>query len=314
MESFSTDAILLRRIEYGDYDLIVSYFTRSMGRISVIAKNAKKSVRRFAGALDPFIAMNIECSWPKRKNGLPVLNSVDIENPFAHIRTNTVKTGYASYWLEIVSSWMEEGKPDEALYNLVFHVLESLNSGAVPMEVLSVLFQIRFMGISGFAPNLMSCGQCGMPIDNIRQHKITFDVLAGGLVCDRCAANSLKIDVYSPEQANCSLRDSLSCYPMHKECTIAPYRDTPQQLSGTTSIREAQPAFRSLPARAITVSKGTLKQLFWMSSADIRHAERLKFSNTALKEGESLLEGFIPCHIGRNMKSLKFLHRIRSVF
>lgn len=257
MESFSTDAILLRRIEYGDYDLIVSYFTRSMGKISVIAKNAKKSVRRFAGALDPFIAMNIECSWPKKRGGLAVLNSVDIENPFAYIRTSAAKTGYASYWLEIISSWMEEGKPDEALYDLVFHVLESLNGGKVPMEVLSLLFQIRFMGISGFAPNLMSCGNCGMAIDDIHQHKITFDVVAGRVICDRCSA---------------------------------------EHLTG------------------ITVSKGTLKQLSWMGTTDIRRAERVKFSHTAVKEGEDLLEGFIPCHIGRTMKSLKFLHRIRAIF
>ncbi|MBF0302041.1 MAG: DNA repair protein RecO, partial [Desulfamplus sp.] len=186
-DSFSTDAVLLRRIEYGDYDLIVTYFTRSMGRISVIAKNAKKSVRRFAGALDPFIAMNIECSLPKRKGSLPVLNSVDIENPFANIRTSTAKTGYASYWIEIINSWMDDGKPDVAIYNLIFHVLESLNSGKIPVEVLSVIFQIRFMGISGFTPNLMGCGQCGKSLDEIRQHKVTFDLAAGRLICDRCS-------------------------------------------------------------------------------------------------------------------------------
>ncbi|MBF0302040.1 MAG: DNA repair protein RecO C-terminal domain-containing protein, partial [Desulfamplus sp.] len=57
---------------------------------------------------------------------------------------------------------------------------------------------------------------------------------------------------------------------------------------------------------------GTLKQLSWMSNTDIRCAERLKFSRTAVKEGEHLLEGFIPWHIGRNMKSLNFLHQIRK--
>lgn len=279
MESFSTDAILLRRVEYGDYDLIVSYFTRSMGRISVIAKNAKKSVRRFAGALDPFIAMNIECSWPRRRGSLPVLNSVDIENPFSHIRTSTVKTGYASYWLEIISSWMEEGKPDEALYDLVFHVLDSLNGGKVPMEVLSVLFQIRFMGISGFTPDLMGCGQCGMPIDDICQHKITFDLMAGRLICDQCR---VKIE----GTGRFSIHETPSGYSVN-------------EIAG------------SLSGRGIALSKGTLKQLSWISSTDIRQAERVKFSRTAVREGENLLEGFIPCHIGRNMKSLNFLNRIR---
>ncbi|WP_080799655.1 DNA repair protein RecO [Desulfamplus magnetovallimortis] len=262
MKSFSTDAILLKRIEYGDYDLIITYFTRSMGKISVMAKNAKKSMKRFAGALDPFIAMNIECSWPKRKNALPILNGLELENPFAHIRTCATKTGYASYWLEMINSWMEEGRPDDDLYELIYYVLESLNAGHIPAEVLSLLFQIRFMAISGFTPNITSCGDCGVSLDEIHQQMVIFDLKAGKLVCNKC----------------CSSRD----------------------ISGDEN--------------GVLVSKGTLKQLSWMNTNDIRRAERLKFSVNALREGENLLEGFIPCHIGRNLRSLIFLKRIRRSF
>ena len=42
MPGFTTDAILLRKIEYGDHDFIISFLTESKGKISVIAKNAKK--------------------------------------------------------------------------------------------------------------------------------------------------------------------------------------------------------------------------------------------------------------------------------
>ncbi len=292
-DSFSTDAILLRRIEYGDYDLIVTYFTRSMGRISVIAKNAKKSVRRFAGALDPFIAMNIECSLPKRKGSLPVLNRVDIENPFANIRTNAAKTGYASYWVEIINSWMDQGKPDDAIYDLIFHVLDSLNRGKIPVEVLSVLFQIRFMGISGFKPNLSECGQCGIPLDEIQQHKVTFDLVSGRLICDRCSGVN---GVNNFHKNGCEINEIVLKYAL------------PEQTSLSLN------SFNNASRRGISVSKGTLKQLSWMSSTDIRCAERLKFSKKAVKEGEYLLEEFIPCHIGRSMKSLNFLHRIRQTF
>jgi len=59
------------------------------------------------------------------------------------------------------------------------------------------------------------------------------------------------------------------------------------------------------------VSKGTLKQLSWINNSDIKRADRIKFSTQAIKEGETLLELFIPCHIGREMKSLRFLKRIR---
>ncbi|MBU4287277.1 MAG: recombination protein O N-terminal domain-containing protein, partial [Proteobacteria bacterium] len=54
MSSFSTPAIVLRRIDFGDYDLIINFFTLNKGKISVIAKSAKKSVKRFSGVLEPF--------------------------------------------------------------------------------------------------------------------------------------------------------------------------------------------------------------------------------------------------------------------
>ncbi|MCP4118603.1 MAG: DNA repair protein RecO [Desulfobacteraceae bacterium] len=258
MAGFSTDGILLKRIEYGDYDLIVTFFTVSMGRISVIAKNAKKSVKRFAGALEPFSAMNLECTWPKRKNTLPILNSVELSNPFAKIRTDTAKTGYACYWLELVNSWMEEGKAQAGLYELLYYVLAALDSGTMDKEILSLLFQIRFMNLSGFTPDLTCCGTCATPLDEIRQQRITFDFAEGRLVCARC---------------------------------------------GKSGARR----------HAITVSKGTLKQLFWIINSDIQRTERLRFSPCTVREGEALLEAFIPCHIGREVKSLKFLRRIREV-
>ena len=60
------------------------------------------------------------------------------------------------------------------------------------------------------------------------------------------------------------------------------------------------------------VSKGTLKQLFWINKNDVNRVDRIKFSGLAIKEGEGLLESFIPFHIGREFKSLQFLKRLRQ--
>ncbi|MCP3900988.1 MAG: DNA repair protein RecO, partial [Desulfobacteraceae bacterium] len=96
MTDFSSDAILLRRIEFGDYDYIITFLSEKSGKISVIAKNAKKSIRRFQGSLDLFSFLNIQVSFPKKKkNALPVLFNVDLVDPFEKIRTDVQKTGYA---------------------------------------------------------------------------------------------------------------------------------------------------------------------------------------------------------------------------
>ena len=62
---------------------------------------------------------------------------------------------------------------------------------------------------------------------------------------------------------------------------------------------------------SVRISKGTLKQLAWINDNEITKAGRIKFSNLAIKEGETLLQAFIPFHIGREFKSLLFLNRIK---
>ncbi len=259
MSDFCTYAILLRKIEYGDHDYIITFLTRSRGKIAVIAKNAKKSVKRFSGALDLFSVNHIQCTFPKKnKEGLTILAQTDLENGFANIRYDVLKTTYACYWVELVYLWLEEGREQTRLYDLLYFVLDMLNRSDIKMEVLSLLFQIRFMGISGFSPNIESCEKCNTPVDDIHQKSVQFDFKEGKIIC-----------------GNCLKKKSGSGYGM-------------------------------------SVSKGTLKQLVWINSADIQRADRIKSSLFAIKEGEILLESFIPFHIGREFKSLNFLRRMRQ--
>ena len=257
MSDFSTDAILLRKIEYGDHDYIITFLTRSRGKICVIAKNAKKSVKRFSGALDLFSVNHIQCTFPKKsKDALIILAQTDLENGFVNIRYDVFKTTYACYWVELIYLWLEEGKKQTQLYDLLFFVLDMLNQSEIKMEVLSLLFQIRFMRISGFSPNIEFCDNCNTPVDDIQQKRVQFDFKEGKIVCDNCLKN------------------------------------------------------RS--AHGMSVSKGTLKQLVWINAVDIQRADRMKSSLFAIQEGEVLLESFIPFHIGREFKSLKFLRQLRK--
>jgi DNA repair protein RecO (recombination protein O) len=256
MSGFSTNAILLKKIEYGDHDFIISFLTRSEGKISVIAKNAKQSIKRFSGAFDLFCMYNINCTYPKKnKEGLIILAQTDLEQGFVNIRSDIFKTAYASFWVELVHLWLEEGRVQTDLYDLLEFSLGAINENIISKEVLSLLFQIRFMSISGFSPNIEHCGKCGTLLDQIKQKNVRFDFSEGRIICQNCINKRSKY--------------------------------------------------------GMTISKGTLKQLFWINNSDINRADRIKFSSFAIKEGSRLLESFIPFHLGREFKSLKFLNQIR---
>ena len=171
MPLFSTPAILLRRLDYGDFDLILTFLSLERGKISLIAKSAKKSTKRFAGILELFTLMEAVASAGKGR-GLPVLQEATLISPFSTIRNDIRKTAYASYWVELVDGWMEPGQPNPALFDLLLHVLTRLDAEDGTAAALSVLFQARFMTLAGLAPNLRRCGRCHLDLDRVAENRV----------------------------------------------------------------------------------------------------------------------------------------------
>ncbi len=185
MAGFSTPAIILRRIAYGDYDLIITFLTSVRGKVTVIAKSAKKSRKRFAGILEPFSDLEIVCSEGRRK-GMPVLQEAALIAPFPGIRTDIQKTGYASYWAEIIHAWMEERGDQLQAYPLFQFVLAQLDRGELSGAELSILFQMQFLTLAGMGPNLTCCSVCRTDLENFPHPAMGFDLSKGGLICHRC--------------------------------------------------------------------------------------------------------------------------------
>ncbi len=253
MSLFSSPAILIRRLDYGDFDLIITFLTYQHGKMTAIAKSAKKSTKRFSGVLELFSLLDIVVSKSNRK-GLPVLTEASFSCPLNHIRGNITKTAYASYWAELVNDTLEEGRQQVAVFQLLDYALRALDAGEIPDEVLSILFQMRLLTLSGLCPNLNYCCTCHSDMADISQYKINVDPAKGGVVCEHCTP-----------------------YSSGQRC----------------------------------LSKGTIKQLQWLNTCELNKAGRIRFSPAAMRESLAFLEAFVPYHLGREPKSLKFLRRLR---
>ncbi len=189
MSVFSTPAILLHRLDYGDFDLILTFLSLERGKITLIAKSAKKSTKRFAGILELFSLIEVVGSTG-RGRGLPVLQEAKLHSPFSTIRDDINKTAYASYWCELINKWVEENRKQAQLYHLLRHVLSRLDSGAASAAELSILFQMRLLNLSGHSPNLRQCARCQKQLESIQPNRVVFDISKGGILCDTCAAGT----------------------------------------------------------------------------------------------------------------------------
>lgn len=185
MPHLSSPAIVLRAIEHGDDDKIITFFTLKRGKISLIAKGAKKSIKRFAGILELFSVLNLDWAYG-RGRGLPILQEASIAHAFERIRTNIAKTAYASYWCELVYRWMEQGQKQPPVYELLEYTLDELNAGDLSEETLHITFQLRFMVINGFRPGFEHCSICRTPFEEFGSNSVAFDVRRGGVICPKC--------------------------------------------------------------------------------------------------------------------------------
>ena len=185
MTHCNTPAIVLRRRDYGDFDVILTILTREFGKQTLIAKAAKKSTKRFPGILEPFTELQVLFRLGRRK-GMPVLQEASLIRPFSSIRADIVKTAYASYWAELIVLWVEEGQCRTDIYHLLASVLDELVAERMSAPLLSILFQMRFIGQEGFEPVMERCTCCQAEISKMVQQNFCIDLSQGGVVCDHC--------------------------------------------------------------------------------------------------------------------------------
>jgi len=185
-DCFTTPAILLRRVDFGDNDLILTFFSLTRGKISLIAKSARQSRKRFCGALDLFSVFNLV--YAAGKGRLPMLQESTITHPFCRIRSDFKKTAYASYFAEILNNWMEPEVAQPRAFDLLYQVLDRLDRSDLPDELLSIVFQMTLMILSGFSPNFSTCCRCHAELDCPGDCRIGVSFAGGGLICSACSA------------------------------------------------------------------------------------------------------------------------------
>jgi DNA repair protein RecO (recombination protein O) len=181
-EETAASAILLRRKSYGDADLIVTLLTEDRGKRTLLARSARRSVRRFAGCLDPFSLLQIVAA--PGKGGLDELREASLDRVFPALRSDPYRMAVAGCWSELVDGWLEPAVPQESIFGLLRTALGHLDGDRTPPERVHLIFQFRFLELAGLAPDLDRCGRCRRPL---KDGPIFPDIPAGGFRCGSCA-------------------------------------------------------------------------------------------------------------------------------
>jgi len=183
-ESHKTAGFVLRCLNYGESDLIVTFYSSDFGKIKGIAKGAKRSKKRFANVFEPFSLTNIMFT-SKSRDMLAFIEACDVIDHYHPIREDLEKTLIASYFIDLCDHFSPEGKKNEKIFELLRSFLELLQAEKAS-EAAVRFFEIRLLKLAGFEPALENCICCKTPLTNGSSYY--FYAREGGIKCASCAS------------------------------------------------------------------------------------------------------------------------------
>ncbi len=179
-----TEAIIIGSINLGEADKLVTFFSLERGKLRGVAKNARKSFRRFGAGLELFTHARLHL-YEKEHQELIRIESADIISQHFDMTGDLGRMAAGSVILELVKEIAPEGERNVHAFLLLAHILHLLNEGVDPMFLLRI-FEIRFLSLLGFQPKLDKCLSCGCAAER----PMVFYGLKGGVLCPDCLVSS----------------------------------------------------------------------------------------------------------------------------
>jgi DNA repair protein RecO (recombination protein O) len=178
--SYRVEAVVIRHSDVGEADRLLTVYTRQHGKLRAIAKGVRKVTSRKAGHLEPFTHVSLQLA---KSHELPIVTQAETLHGFLPIREDILRTGHASYLLELVDRFTTIGESENSsTFNLILESLSRLASGTEPWLVLRY-YEIRLLELLGYRPLLFECANCG---NEIKPESQFFSYHAGGVICPRC--------------------------------------------------------------------------------------------------------------------------------
>ncbi|MDU3801479.1 DNA repair protein RecO [Paraclostridium bifermentans] len=186
----NTQGIVLRSARYKENDLILTIFTRKLGKISAIAKGAKRNKSSLLSSSQVFSYSNF--TLKKQGNMYRVSQSETIKN-FYDIAYDIEAFSYATYITSLVDGSIYENQTNNRLFVLLAQTLYLYTQNEVDKEYITRAFELKFLDYTGFKPIVNRCVNCNTT--NLKSS--VFNVDEGGILCEKCKVNyvyNFKID------------------------------------------------------------------------------------------------------------------------
>ncbi len=176
---FTTDALVLRSIDVGDHDRLLTLLTPENGQISVMAKGVRSKKSQLAAVTQPYIYANFEIY---RKSDMNWLRGGSVTEYFAGLREDLTKLSLATYLSDVAREVTGEFIPAIDIMRMTLNSLYAISRDKFNIRLVKAVYEWRTAGYAGYMPALATCHRCHSSETEI----MYLDVMNGRLICPNC--------------------------------------------------------------------------------------------------------------------------------
>lgn len=173
-----TEAIILRRSDFGEADRLLTILTPARGKLRALAKGARKPTARKSGHVELFARTDLLLH---RGRDFWIVVQAEMTEPYLPLREDLTRAAYANYTAELLDRFTTDDDPtgSEDLFALLDATLRRL-CGEADLRVAARFYEMRLLDLAGFRPELTRCVISGAEIAAEDQF---FSAAEGGVVC-----------------------------------------------------------------------------------------------------------------------------------
>lgn len=183
-----TQAVALKRVDYGNSSQIATLYTRDYGKIRVLARGSKRAEKKSPGSIDLFSYLEIVFMY-REGTGLHLLTEWESLRDFSVFR-NDIERFYAGcYVVELVDELTVEGDRNGPLFDLILDTFYGL-SRLGDIEIVLRAFELQMLKLLGYLPQLDECVSCGVEFGE--RTGAVLSPVNNGLLCRRCSGSGAR--------------------------------------------------------------------------------------------------------------------------
>ncbi|QHT60301.1 DNA repair protein RecO [Paenibacillus lycopersici] len=219
------EGIVIRSMDYGEGNKIVTLLTDTHGKAGVIIRGAKKIKSRH-GSLSQLFTQGEYLFY--RNSGLGTLTHGEIIESHHVLREQLDMTAYASYAAELVDRALQEEDASAFMYEQLKACLHAFEEGK-DLMITTQLFEMKVLQAAGYGPDFNACVSCGNTVG-----PMSLSAQGGGVLCSRCAYKDAQ--AYPLSESALKLLRLFQQMDLRRLGNIQVKDETKQQLKGAMRL------------------------------------------------------------------------------